>query len=115
MTEEVTTPPNASGSETSSSVPTPRSEGTDYIVLLWLPESRMWQTLGYTIAATREAALEAGLTLDGCPDASERPALSAVPTRYWQPQIASPPPPPEGHEWKPFAPADEAEFGQAVG
>ena len=106
MTEEVTTPQSESGSGTSSSAPTRRSEGTDYVILLWLPQARVWQTLGYVKVASREEALEQGLTLEGCPEAGERPALSAVPLRYWQPFIASPPPPPEGHEWQPFVPQD---------
>lgn len=65
----------------------------------------MWQPLGTVTVDSREAALEAGLALPECPEARDLPALSAVPMRYWQPQIASPPPPPDGHEWKPFVPA----------
>ena len=105
MTEEVTTPQSESGSGTSGSAPTRRGE-TEYVILLWLPQARVWQTLGYVKVASREESLEQGLTLEGCPAASERPALSAVPLRYWQPFIASPPPPPEGHEWQPFVPQD---------
>ena len=106
MTDEAKTPPNESGSGTSSSAPTRPSRDTDYLILLWLPESRLWQPLGKVTVDSREAALEAGLALPECPAASERPALSAVPLRYWQPFIASPPPPPEGHEWQPFVPQD---------
>lgn len=66
----------------------------------------MWQELGTVKTASREDALEAALKLADCPLAEERPALSAVPVRYWQPQIASPPPPPDGHEWRAFVPTD---------
>ena len=77
------------------------------MILLWLPQARVWQDLGVVATSSREQALEAGLALPECPEAHERPALSAVPTRYWQPQIASPPPPPDGHEWRPFVPATD--------
>lgn len=106
MQDEAKTPQSASGSETSGSAPTPRGEGTDYLILLWLPEGRVWQELGTVKTASREDALEAALKLADCPLAEERPALSAVPVRYWQPQIASPPPPPDGHEWRAFVPTD---------
>ena len=75
----------------------------------------MWQPLGQVTTDSREAALEAGLALPECPAASERPALSAVPLRYWQPFICSPPPPPEGHEWQPFVPAVEDQSWSEVG
>ncbi len=89
-------------------VPVRETHMTPYEILLWLPESRMWQPLGQVTVDSREAALEAGLALPECPAASERPALAAVPLRFWQPQIASPPPPPEGHEWQPFVPSSRS-------
>ena len=83
--------------------------------MLWLPQSRTWQPLGVATEENREAALEAALRLPECPAADERPALSAVPLRYWQPFICSPPPPPDGHEWKAFEPRDEINLAGALG
>lgn len=94
----------------------PRSESdTAYLIFLWLPESRVWQEIGTVRTDSREQALETALALPDCPAASERPALAAVAERMWRPFIASPPPPPDGHEWKPFVPGGSIDLSSVVG